>query len=43
MSQPSPTPPKPEPTGLTPVGIALWLGGAAGVWLVVDVLRRVLS
>ncbi len=43
MSHPTPPPVKPEPTGVTPVGIALWLGGAAGVWLVVDVLRRVLA
>ena len=43
MSHPTPPAPKPEPTGLSPVGIALWLGGAAGVWLVVEVLKRVLA
>jgi len=32
----------PEPPGLKPVSMALWLGAGAGVWLVLDVLRRLL-
>ena len=30
-------------SGLSPLTIAVALGASAGVWLVVDVLRRVLS
>jgi hypothetical protein len=32
-----------EKTGLSPVAIAVALGASAGVWLVVDLLRRVFS
>ena len=30
-------------SGLSPLTIAVALGASAGVWLVIDVLRRVLS
>ncbi len=39
----SPPPRQPdERTGLSPVSIALWLGGGAALWLVLDLLKGVL-
>jgi len=35
--------PDDKQTGLSPVTIVVALGASAGVWLVVDVLRRVFS
>jgi hypothetical protein len=31
-----------EPTGLSPVGLGLWLGGGAVVWVLLSLLGRVL-
>jgi len=35
--------PSGKQTGLFPVTIAVAMGASVGVWLVIDVLRRVLS
>jgi hypothetical protein len=35
--------PDEKQTGLSPVTLAVAMGASVGVWLVIDVLRRVLS
>lgn len=36
-------PPDEKATGLKPVTIAIAMGASVGVWLIVEVLRKVLS